>query len=67
MHQMKKGLPAQAMSPRERLQEVAQILATGFLRLLSRTSEQPPNPLPRENLTSPAGRAFIVSNLKQRG
>lgn len=67
MSSFKKGLPPQYLTPHERLHEVAWILAQGFLRLLNRTSEQPVNPLPRENLTSPAGRAFIVSNLKQRG
>ena len=59
---MSNPLPPTLMTASERLDEVAEILAAGVLRLLSRRRLAEPEKARRFDWTVPANRACVVSN-----
>lgn len=66
-------LPPDAMTPRQRLAEVADLLAAGFLRHRAlgmpdtHTSSRIPADGVRDHLTSPARRAFMRTSNSSEG
>ncbi len=49
MHRNAKVLCLESMAAQDRIKEIAEILAVGFLRMLRRTSSEPATASPAEN------------------